>query len=253
MLGACKGILSVEIPVKSPKDGKQIGSLVVGNTHTEYGTDPSDPNSAYKPDDLHPQYAMARNHLIHRADQIPGLVSVVVGGDFNSNTGMPNFQSSNMVFKRENDTKRHPERMQNLYSVTDLPPTPVENKYKNRYDNSVEFLKKRLPIEFDYDGCGAWAIDQIFGLADTEVHQRKASLSGVKRVMLHFKHSTDAQKLTENAITWIRHWNETWRYAKNFEKNGLKPAISTAKLLVRDVISDHFPITAFVTVNFGRK
>merc|ERR1712096_585747 len=109
----------------SPKDGKQIGRLLVGNTHTEFGTGP---NSAYKPGDAHPQYAMARKHLMDRAAVIPGLVTVVVGGDFNSNNPMPYFQSSNTVFKRENDTKHHPERMQNLYSMTEMPPTPIAHK-----------------------------------------------------------------------------------------------------------------------------
>jgi len=232
----CKGVLSVKIPIKSANGKRTIGTLFVGTTHTEYSAD-------FKPGDAIPQYAMARTHLMDRAAGTPGPVSVIVGGDWNSDNKMPGFKSSNAAFY---EAGGHPE---NLYSMTDMPPTPVFNAHGEKYENSIEFLKKKIPIKFDYKGCDAWAVDQIFGLEDTEACQRKAVLSGVKRVMLHFKDSTDAQKITENTLTWIRQWNETW--IKQGEK-GLKAAVETARLLTRDVISDHFPIVSGVNVDFGK-
>jgi hypothetical protein len=88
--GTCKGILSVEMPIKS-SSGEKIGTLLVGNTHTEFG---SGPDKCYKPDEPHPQYDMARKHMMSRASGIEGSTSVIVGGDWNSANTMPGFKGT---------------------------------------------------------------------------------------------------------------------------------------------------------------
>lgn len=186
--GTCKGILSVEMPIKS-STGKKIGTLLVGNTHTEFG---SGPDCCYKPGEAHPQYDMARKYMMDRASEIEGTTSVIVGGDWNSTNDMPEFKGTTDAYLAAGGAP------ENLYSHTDVPPTPVHDANGRPWNSSAEFLKAKLPIEFNYDGVCAWTIDQIFGLDSTECGQRKAVMSNVSRVLMHFKDSPPAQMITEN-------------------------------------------------------
>merc|ERR1711964_716432 len=236
--GTCKGILSVEMPIKS-STGERIGTLLVGNTHTEFG---SGPDCCYKPGEAHPQYDMARKYMMDRASEIEGTTSVIVGGDWNSTNAMPEFKGTTDAYLAAGGAP------ENLYSHTDVPPTPVYDANGRPWNSSTEFLKAKLPIEFDYDGCCAWTIDQIFGLDSTECGLRKAVMSDVSRVLMHFKGSTDAHKVTENCLTWIRQWNDTWIHEG---AKGLNLAMETAKQLTENIMSDHFPITTNVTVDYA--
>lgn len=240
--GTCKGILSVEMQVRSP-EGERIGTLLIGNTHTEFGTGA---DFCYKQGDVHPQCEIARKHMMGRLQEIEGTASIIVGGDWNTDNanGMSGFKGTTDAFLAAGGAP------ENLHSHTDVPPTPVYDASGNPWGSSDDFLKAKLPIEFNYDGCCAWTIDQIFGLDSTECGQRKAVMSEVSRVLMHFKGSTDAEKITENCLTWIRQWNETWIHEG---KKGLDLAIQTAKHLTENIMSDHFPITTKVTVDYNMR
>merc|ERR1712096_302384 len=93
-LGACRGILSVVMPIKN-KEGHKIGTLLIGNTHTEYGTGPDD---SIKMGEEHPQYRMAREHMMERLSKIKGKKSVIMGGDMNSDKDMKGFRGTTEVF-----------------------------------------------------------------------------------------------------------------------------------------------------------
>merc|ERR1712096_20045 len=203
--------------------------------------------NCYKPGDVHPQYEIACKHMMGRLQEIEGTASIIVGGDWNSDNGMPGFKGTTDAYLAAGGAP------ENLHSHTDVPPTPVYDASGKPWGSSDDFLKAKLPIEFNYAGCCAWTIDQIFGLDSTECGQRKAAMSDVSRVSrvwLHFSDSTDAQKLTENCLTWIRQWNETWIHEGN---TGLDLAIQTAKQLSENIMSDHFPITTKVTVDYSMR
>lgn len=133
-----------------------------------------------------------------------------------------------------------------------------------------QFLTQGNKIELTFDGSHASVLDQIFvcngklenGNSNGLVNVRPAHLSGVKRLMLHLKVSRPAQQLTENTLTWINHWNTKWAPAVRDWKDGkegteqrgrecLEAALRSCKRLVYDVISDHFPITTEVEVDFS--
>lgn len=59
--------------------------------------------------------------------------------------------------------------------------------------------------------------------------------------------STEGGRVTENALTWIQKWNKEWRLSDQ----GVSEAFETAKTLTYKMISDHFPITAQVQIDFS--
>jgi len=156
-------------------------------------------------------------------------------------------------------TKAYDGPPENLYSHTDVPPTPVYDINGNTWKSSKHFLSAKgpdgsgLPIEYDYDGCCAWAIDQIFGLKAYESNQRDAVFSEVNRTLMHIREHPnlgyEEGMIKQNCVTWIKHWNTVWRHSDE----GVAMAIATAKQLHRTVISDHYPINALVSVNYGRR
>jgi len=163
-------------------------------------------------------------------------VSSIISGDMNTDCPIPGFISSLAVYKDNGGDADE------LYSVSETPPTPV-----NFEGGCEKFLESRKPMEFDYEHSRSWAIDHIFGYDSECDTTRRAELSNVERVMLHFRGSTEAERLTENNLVWLEHWNDVWRHAED----GVEQAKRTAKQLCYNVISDHFPITAQIKVDFS--
>lgn len=275
---AAKGIITAEIPIKS-RDGKELlGTVIVGNTHLE-----NVKGKARDWDCRHHQIDAAREHLMKRYCNSDAArdkkCSIIVAGDWNTENAEvelserdPNgrikthFKSSLTVAgEGKPGTNASPDTI----TCVDLPPTPqflgtfpgLQCTFSRTAENPNEkkirdFLNTGRRIELTTEGCFAEAIDQIFvldelnQLDDTRVPKlATTTLANVERLSLWLKSSTKEQRILENPLFWIQQWNDVWSQQKGEE--GVKIALSTAKRLNSEVISDHFPVTARVEVDFN--
>jgi len=232
---ASKGIHSVEIPVKSG-DGKPLGSLVVGNTHME---------NAWVRDARHEhfQLATARKHMSDhvQARTDTGKCSCTVSGDWNLERMATDLNPTKTPSKYT--------LTQGMFTFAELPPVPAkvtETSDATTEENIKKFLGGKPTLQKTTEEVNGEQIDITFVL-DLGAPVAKAEVSKAQRLDLTFKDSTPEQKATENVLSWIDRWNNFWKT----QPDGVDRAMEVAKNHAFTIISDHFPVSSELSVDFN--
>merc|ERR1712000_566968 len=235
-LFASKVIMSVKLEIKDSEGEQVLGNVIVANAHPDWY------DGNMEDGDDHYQFEVLRTHVrdhmtcVQKSTGKP--VSAILCGDMNTVAPLKGgFKGSAEVFVENGGDKF------GLHSNSETPPTP------HSFEGGVDkFLESKGEAKFDFDTTHAWVLDHIYVYDEGRLF-KKGTLSNVDRVMLHFKDSDEKTKLTENCLTWMNHWNETWRNSDE----GVEEAKRTARMLTHIIISDHFPITANVQIDFKSK
>merc|ERR1711964_516060 len=158
--------------------------------------------------------------------------TAVVAGDWNcerTQRDLEDFTSSLTVFQQGGGNPA------DSYTNLELPPTTQQ---QIRAGEATEIRKV------------ATCIDQIFGYDGREGGRRlRAEVTNMRRLMLllgDFQRSDRAQ-WTQNGITWLEMWNDVW---SKQGAEGINVALETASRLNAKVISDHFPVTSDIEIQF---